>query len=281
LINVTNQSKGSKDSLSLIKKCVLAIFSNSKRNEVVIFRKQFLPTIHHYNAYNNTYQYKNLRLKQINKFYNSLTNSNKLNSTNFFKIENSFFSFYLFLFFLKKNFLKFFSYDFFKKSNVNNLIKAISILLLTNTNAKIRFYDLNKYSDWYKYNFSESIYFFTLKNTIKKPSLKLFSTKTKNIYKKHYLSIFKKLNLNYKNLNSLISFLFDKSSLNIIKFNAKINAKKNKAVIKFNESSTNKFIELTKLSDYCFFYIRKNRIFNKGRYSRNRQTYRTGVYWCL
>ena len=28
-------------------------------------------------------------------------------------------------------------------------------------------------------------------------------------------------------------------------------------------------------------YLRKNKIFNKGRYSRNRQLYRTGVYWCL
>lgn len=27
--------------------------------------------------------------------------------------------------------------------------------------------------------------------------------------------------------------------------------------------------------------IRSSKIFNKGRYSRNRQTYRTGVYWCL
>lgn len=29
------------------------------------------------------------------------------------------------------------------------------------------------------------------------------------------------------------------------------------------------------------FFIRKNKIFNKGRYSRNRQLYRTGVYWCI
>ncbi len=25
-------------------------------------------------------------------------------------------------------------------------------------------------------------------------------------------------------------------------------------------------------------FLRKNKVFNKGRYSRNRQTYRTGVY---
>jgi len=28
-------------------------------------------------------------------------------------------------------------------------------------------------------------------------------------------------------------------------------------------------------------FLRKFRVFNKGRYSRNRQFYRTGVYWCL
>lgn len=30
----------------------------------------------------------------------------------------------------------------------------------------------------------------------------------------------------------------------------------------------------------CFF-LRKNKSFNKGRYSRNRQVYRTGVYMCF
>lgn len=30
-----------------------------------------------------------------------------------------------------------------------------------------------------------------------------------------------------------------------------------------------------------FYFLRKHKLFNKGRYSRNRQTYRTGMYWCL
>ena len=41
-------------------------------------------------------------------------------------------------------------------------------------------------------------------------------------------------------------------------------------------------------SDYSFFgvqplfyFLRKHKLFNKGRYSRNRQTYRTGAYWCF
>ena len=48
--------------------------------------------------------------------------------------------------------------------------------------------------------------------------------------------------------------------------------------INFNSSSVTKYINLNDLSKYSILYIRKNKIFNKGRYSRNRQLYRTGVY---
>ena len=51
--------------------------------------------------------------------------------------------------------------------------------------------------------------------------------------------------------------------------------------IRFSESSVSKYISLDAVKSQKFYYIRKNRIFNKGRYSRNRQLYRTGVYWCL
>jgi hypothetical protein len=51
--------------------------------------------------------------------------------------------------------------------------------------------------------------------------------------------------------------------------------------IRFSESSVSKYITLDSIQKYKLYYIRKNRIFNKGRYSRNRQLYRTGVYWCL
>ena len=30
-----------------------------------------------------------------------------------------------------------------------------------------------------------------------------------------------------------------------------------------------------------FFFLRNNEIYNKSRYSRNRQTYKTGVFWCI
>ena len=49
--------------------------------------------------------------------------------------------------------------------------------------------------------------------------------------------------------------------------------------IRYNSSSIVKYINDD--TKYTMYFLRKNRLFNKGRYSRNRQNYRTGVYWCL
>lgn len=51
--------------------------------------------------------------------------------------------------------------------------------------------------------------------------------------------------------------------------------------VKFENSNFNKFIDLNFNKNNIVLFLRKNKIFNKGRYSRNRQLYRTGVYMCL
>lgn len=51
--------------------------------------------------------------------------------------------------------------------------------------------------------------------------------------------------------------------------------------IKFNSSNLVKHINFNSLSRYAIYYLRKTKVFNKGRYSRNRQIYKTGVYWSL
>ena len=56
-----------------------------------------------------------------------------------------------------------------------------------------------------------------------------------------------------------------------------LNIKKNYKV-RFKETSLNKFINLNNISNFSIMYLRKNKVFNKSRYSRNRQLYRTGVY---
>ena len=60
--------------------------------------------------------------------------------------------------------------------------------------------------------------------------------------------------------------------------NIKSTFKKN-LQIRYNSTSIVKYINDS--TDYTIYFLRKNRLFNKGRYSRNRQNYRTGVYWCL
>lgn len=44
---------------------------------------------------------------------------------------------------------------------------------------------------------------------------------------------------------------------------------------------SNNFIKICYKTKHTVLFLRKQKCFNKGRYSRNRQLYRTGVYWCL
>lgn len=48
--------------------------------------------------------------------------------------------------------------------------------------------------------------------------------------------------------------------------------------IRFNTDITVKFLTPINVQNQKILYLRKNKIFNKSRYSRNRQLYRTGVY---
>lgn len=50
---------------------------------------------------------------------------------------------------------------------------------------------------------------------------------------------------------------------------------------RYNPANFYKFNDLVYNDDNTNFFLRKNKIFNKSRYSRNRQLYRTGVYMCL
>ena len=49
---------------------------------------------------------------------------------------------------------------------------------------------------------------------------------------------------------------------------------------KYASTSVNKFLS-TRGSVFEFQFLRKNKVYNKGRYSRCRQNYRTGVYMCM
>lgn len=50
---------------------------------------------------------------------------------------------------------------------------------------------------------------------------------------------------------------------------------------RFSPTNTVKYLTSWTTNALEVLFLRKNKVFNKGRYSRNRQFYRTGVYWCL
>ena len=60
--------------------------------------------------------------------------------------------------------------------------------------------------------------------------------------------------------------------------------KKNKELLlepNYSNTSFNKYLNLSSIKNFNFQFLRKNRVYNKGRYSRTRQNYRTGVYMCM
>ena len=50
---------------------------------------------------------------------------------------------------------------------------------------------------------------------------------------------------------------------------------------KFSSTSIAKYLNVDHCNTFEFQYLRKNKVYNKGRYSRCRQNYRTGVYMCM
>lgn len=134
-----------------------------------------------------------------------------------------------------------------------------------------------------------------------KKFIKLYFFFKKNLKKnfKEYSYIFffinvlrNKLSLLYLLSNNSVDskkarFFFKNSKLNIF-------LQKNKSFFKstqsFNKNFNSNYLISHRPSSFVKFvsgnyinmlFLRKNKIFNKGRYSRNRQLYRTGVYWCI
>lgn len=129
---------------------------------------------------------------------------------------------------------------------------------------------------------------------------KIFPTKFKKTFLKQNIKIFEtKVSLNllmYHKLKSiLVSFNLKISlmdlpvkQLNSFFVNPTLTFKKDFAFflkklypVKYNKTVNVKYYPSLKFDSLRIYFLRKNKIFNKSRYSRNRQLYRTGVYWCF
>ena len=100
----------------------------------------------------------------------------------------------------------------------------------------------------------------------------------KNIYYKQLQ--YKELFLKYLNINTInnnIFIYFNKKHTDILSLDICTNFSN----IKISSSSIYKNLNVFDYSSAEFQFLRKNKVYNKGRYSRCRQNYRTGVYLCM
>lgn len=113
---------------------------------------------------------------------------------------------------------------------------------------------------------------------------KLKRPETKLSYSEFYIAEYKSKLDKY----SKFGFLVLLDSMHVIRSRSEIFlrnfVKVNKTLLltpKYSSSSINKYLGLESLQKFEFQFLRKNKVYNKGRYSRCRQNYRTGVYMCM
>ena len=95
-----------------------------------------------------------------------------------------------------------------------------------------------------------------------------------------YLSFLRKLNnkFNFSTIKTNVHFYLNNLQEQIeIKTN--LSTINTQSSTKYEPTDLSKLINITTISEKInILFLRKTKIFNKGRYSRNRQLYRTGVY---
>ena len=270
-----------------------------RKKDIIEYRRNNYPIINWFHLYFNKMDYSLLNLKLLVKQYKYFTKSKLYSKKINFILKNcfnnsklNFLNFLIIFIIFFDKYYNSYSYPIFKKYNNLNTIKLNRIfnLFLLNSKKKLKIFDLNKWDDWYSYNFDSNILIFY--KTFDKPTRRdvnnMKEFKLKKLfkwigvvfkYKKRYKFIIEFFGKKFK---GILYFRFNINTFFKIKINKDFfNLLKNYYTVKFSESSVSKYINPNSLKNYNILYLRKNRIFNKGRYSRNRQLYRTGVYWCL
>lgn len=245
------------------------LLSDAEATYVEIERKKKWSNLHliHTNI-NNTFYKKNKNTKiKFKKNYLAFKYLSTINN-----LDIKLFSVYLLI-------TKHYFASLFKNFNLDLMIfLLLSRFAISTNNLNVYSLDLNKFYDYSKYinlttkNNNSLIIYNNLSTDLKlNNNLKL---KTQNYIKLKYITLiennyFYSLNINkHLNLNVNFNDLF-------------LNKLKNLYKISFSASNVVKYISDLSANNSVILYLRKNKVFNKSRYSRNRQTYRTGAYWCL
>nr|YP_740751.1 Ymf67 [Tetrahymena malaccensis]ABI51660.1 Ymf67 [Tetrahymena malaccensis] len=172
--------------------------------------------------------------------------------------------------------------SFFKIFKTTDILTYLFINRLAIVNEKIivNKYNISKFNDYIKYI-----------NSIDNNEILLDKQIILGLNQTNNLSIKSQLNnklLNsYKKLSSITitnnSFFLKNlnNNYNTLINNDFLQNLKNTFKISFSASNIVKYLSDKSVNNSVILYLRKNKVFNKSRYSRNRQTYRTGAYWCL
>jgi hypothetical protein len=194
----------------------------------------------------------------------------KKNENSFYQDDaETFFKFYSFYHTNESYFSKFF-----KKFNLNFNSNFLYLYFIYYISKKNKLITPGDYVMFFYMTFFLNKSFFL--KTFKSVKLLDFSNKFKSLYlytnntQKDLENVYKSFNIKLEKFNnnyaplSLASFV--KTPANFLK----------SSYIKYSSTSLVKYINNS--TDFSVYFLRKNKSFNKGRYSRNRQNYRTGVY---
>ena len=169
-----------------------------------------------------------------------------------------------------------------KIENFNRLELTIALNIFRNSisenQIKIHKFNINYFNDYINY-----IKIVDSKKILNKILIIVTQKNIKNSYIfniNSYKNLLNKYNNFGKNLNNYIYLNYVNKALLDLN-NEFLNNLKQSFKISFSVSTIVKYISNYTVNNSVILYLRKNKIFNKSRYSRNRQTYRTGAYWCL
>ena len=260
------------------------LLNNEEINDIELNRLKNWPTINFIHSNINKLSTKNNNIANIVDFKQQYKNYkfiiNELNINNLINISNADNK----IIFSTLNLIIKFNYKNLNKFNYNDLL--ISLFIFKNSistdTISVKSYNLLKFNDYINY-----INNTTLDKNFNKIQLIINEQNNNNIFKNN-------INLNnykiYNKFQDVIEFsnnyfylkVFNKYLNLNTEFNTNfINDLKQKYLISFSASNIVKYISDFSVNNSTILYLRKNKIFNKSRYSRNRQTYRTGAYWCL
>lgn len=274
--------------------CVLSKNRNvlTNLNSFVNVRANSYPFVHEVTSVFDINTAKLVDLSQISfktlyneySFYNSNVHfSNKLNiflTKNLLNSSNSLLNHILLTNIIYNNFFLNLRYvgGLFEKSIyscVFNFVLLLSLLRNVSKISNVSYVNVNFVSDLGSLYLASNNSFFKKLELANLPDLLV----NKHVTYARYLSLYEQYSLNFvKSSNSLVN-VFKGWSLSV--HTSLVDKVNNLWVVKFSGSDITKYINGSALNNYVIYYLRKSKVFNKGRYSRNRQTYRTGAYWTI